>query len=242
MADYSKKLSFGQNIANVARYATDGVNAAYGWQLPCTVEEVDAIKGFVTVNFEVVGTTLPLPKVTIPVMGWQWIRFPIQKGDAGVTVSIDTDTIFISEIASGKAGMTPSGNLGPTLMFLPIMQTSMEDSRDPDAVIIYGPNGVQLLDTDNTANVTVEPNKITMTVGDNTIVIDDSSIEATVGDSKVTIDNTSVEMSQSGSSVSVSSGTVNITGTLIINEIPYLAHIHGGVEPGPGVTTGVVIP
>ena len=144
MTDLSKKLSFPQNIANIARYVSDGVNAMYGWQLPCTVVEVDDKDGFVTVNFEVEETTLPLPQITIPVMGWQWIRYPIQVGDAGVTISIDTNTLFIAGIIKGKTGMTPMGNLGPTLMFMPIMQKGMINSPDKNATIIYGPNGAQI--------------------------------------------------------------------------------------------------
>lgn len=216
MTDYSKKLSFAQNLANIARYATDTVDAAYGWQLPCTVVEVDAKDGFVTVNFEVERTSLPLPQITIPVMGWQWIRYPIQKGDAGVTMSIDTNTLYISGIIKGKTGMTPMGNLGSTLMFMPIMQQTMVDSPDKNATIIYGPNGVRIFDYDP---------KLTPEENTNAVI-------------QVTPTQIDIKM-KGGAEVKLSGNRVDINGTLYINGNAYVAHTHKNVQPGSGNSGGV---
>lgn len=209
MSDYSKKLSFPQNVANIARYATDTVDAMYGWQLPCTVVEVDAKDGFVTVNFEVERTSLPLPQITIPVMGWQWIRYPIQVGDAGVTISIDTNTLYIAGVLKGKTGMTPMGNLGPTLMFMPIMQKTMVDSPDKNATIIYGPNGAQIFDYDPTKPP-------------------EDNVNAIIQLTPTQID---IKM-KGGAEVKLSGNRVDINGTLYINGQKYLDHTHSDVQTG----------
>ena len=83
MTDLAKKISFAENMSQSILWQNQSDNAQIGWQLPCVVTAVDDIDGFVTVSFQVTNTALNFPEITIPIIGWRYIRYPIQVGDAG---------------------------------------------------------------------------------------------------------------------------------------------------------------
>jgi len=74
-----------------------------------------------------------------------------------------------------------------------------------------------------------------------------SSIDSTAtvvssahGESVVTISDTEVSLVQGSTSIVLSGGNINVTGTLIINGTPFLAHKHSGVKAGSDNSGGVV--
>lgn len=171
MSDFAKKISFAENLSNAIKWQNQSDNAQMGWQLPCKVAAVDLTDGFVTVDFQVTNTNLKFPQITIPVIGWRYIRYPIQVGDAGLTISIDTNLNFIAGQASGITSLTSQGNLGPTLAFMPIMQTTMANSDNPQAVVVVGPQGVILRDDAGDSVVTISPTGIRLQSGTSYISI-----------------------------------------------------------------------
>jgi len=215
MNDITKKVQTAQNLAQIARYAAEANSQNSGWELPCTVVDVvkDAdgktIDGFVQVNFEISGLATPFPNIIVPVIGWRYIRYPIQKGDAGITISINTDTKNISGLTSGQASLTSSGNLGPTLAFLPIMQASMAVSDNAQAVIVVGPEGAIIRDDNSNSVVTIAPTGIKLQSGSSYIQIDHNGA--------IDIEGTSV----------------------MIMGKDFLSHHHGGVSTGGSNTGGV---
>jgi hypothetical protein len=208
--DFSKRFPVAENLVSIVDYRVDAAQQRDGFQIPCTVVEVDNVKGLVTVNFEVENTPFNLPQITIPVMCWEYIRYPIQVGDPGVTISADTDLISISGGKSRQPDFSPSSNLNTVLMFAPIMNRNKFETPNPNATVIYGPDGVVLFDYSNEET-------------HSTLIISQTMAKMVNGDS----------------SIEISNGEVKVTGTLIINGEEYMAHTHSGVEPGAGNTGGV---
>lgn len=209
MTDFSKKTSIAKNLANAMQYQNAVAGVQTGWQLPCTVVAVDAIKGFVTVNFEVVNTTLPLPQITIPVAGWRYIRYPIQVGDAGFTITIDTNISNLAGLADGKTSMVAYGNFGPTLAFLPVMQKGMANSDNPQAVVVVGPEGAIIRDDNSNSVVTISPSQIKLQSGSSYITINHNG------------------------SIDIEGTSVTIMGK------DFIGHHHSGVQTGTSNTGGV---
>lgn len=143
---------------------------------------VIAISGaIVTVNFDVVGVTLP--QVVMPLFGPEYIRYPIKVGDKGVAFPASVYMGGVSGLGGGIADTTLRGNLS-TLVWFPCGNTSWS-AVDPQAVTLYGPHGVVLQDSPTVtasvvagqSNVTINANStITLQVGTHAIVINSSGI------------------------------------------------------------------
>lgn len=225
--DFSKRLPVTQNISSTIDWRVASDKQQSGWQLPCSVVSVDPTEGLVTVKFRVQNTPFAIPDITIPVLGWEYIRYPIQVGDSGVTVSCDVDITAISGQGSTDPDLSNAGNLTQVLMFMPIMNKNFTPSPNSNATWIYGPDGVILQDKAGNCIATIHHDSslgITLIVGDSTIT--SNSAESTI--------------SFGSNHVKVSSSGVDIVGTLVINGQPYTAHTHypGSYANGGGAVTG----
>ncbi len=223
-----------------------------GKSLPCSVVAVTGT--IVTVSFNV---NLPwtLPQVTIPVVGWQYFRAPIQVGDEGYAVPADVSVGQISGLGSGTASdkLLPA-NLS-ALVFMPIGNKNWQ-SVDGNAATIYGPNGVVLRDTASNTVVTLTPSQITIDRAGTTITINGSSV--TVNTSTVTINASSTAtiaapsidlngnvtiagtLSQTGGGTATFSGAITATGQVTGSGIPLSTHVHTGVTTGSSDTGGPI--
>lgn len=149
------------------RWASQQINDAFqrtGQALPCAVVSVSG--AIVTVAFQV-NSKFTLPNVTIPLVGAQYVRYPIQPGDKGVVFPADARLSGVSGIGGGVADLSQPANL-TALVFLPCGNVNWV-SVDPQAVVIYGPNGAVLRDTGNASNVTLTPSGIAMTAPELTV-------------------------------------------------------------------------
>lgn len=126
-----------------------------GKALPCSVVSVNG--AIVTVQFNV-NSEFTLPQVTIPLFGPIYIRYPIQPGDLGIVIPADAYLGGVSGLGGGVASLTARNNLS-ALVFLPIGNTAWSEV-DPNAVTIYGPNGVVLRDTASGSIFTLTPTTI----------------------------------------------------------------------------------
>jgi hypothetical protein len=145
---------------SINRFAQAKINDAFqreGQALPCSVVYVSG--AIVTVKFEV-NSKFTLPNVTIPLWGCEYIRYPIQVGCKGVTFPADARLCGMSGIGGGVADLSQPANL-TALVFLPIGNTGWFHT-DPNAVTIYGPNGVVIRSQDNVTNATYLPTNITV--------------------------------------------------------------------------------
>lgn len=213
MSSIDQKVPLFQSL----NYHTDRkVGSAFqtsGRAYPCSVVSVVS-SGIVTVKFEIDAGALTLPQVTIPLFGPEYIRYPIQVEDKGFAIPADASLRAMSGLGTGIADLSEPGNL-TALVFLPIGSTKWS-TVDPNAVTIYGPNGVVLRDTGSYSTIVLTPNGVVIT-GQNTVSLVCGS-----------------------SSVTVTPSGVSIVGTLTINGQAYLAHEHSGVQAGGSNTGGVV--
>lgn len=69
---------------------------------------------------------------------------------------------------------------------------------------------------------------------------DGAIIQTDDGLSSVIISETEITLKYGPASIVLSSGGISITGILTINGLPFVAHTHGGVTTGSGVSGGVV--
>lgn len=208
--------SFSDNLnSNTQARALDQIQLT-GKALPCSVVSVSG--AIVTVKFEV-KSIYTLPNVTVPLFGPIYIRYPIQPGDKGVVLPADAYLGGMSGLGGGTASVTRRANLS-ALVFLPFGNTDWA-TVDPQAVVIYGPNGVVLEDTQKQTTFTLTPNSILIVAQtDYKITVGNSSFEMING--QITISSPLIALNgqiiQSG--YSGGAGTVSITGPVVVtNEL-----------------------
>lgn len=187
MADEVQKLPYALSLNKAIQKKIVDAMQQSGKALPCKV--VDVAGSIVTVSFEVDttqadGTTITLPKVTIPMFGPEYIRYPTQVGDLGVAFPASVRLGGITALGTGLAKLfsTP-GNLS-TLVFFPIASKNWSATDDPNALVMYGPNGFVLRDAGkncsivgDTENVTITAKTtLTLQVGSVSIVINSSGV------------------------------------------------------------------
>jgi hypothetical protein len=129
--------------------------------LPCTVTKI--VGEMVTVKFEV-ASKFTMPQVTIPQAYSAWIRSPTQVGDRGVALPLDYYLGGQSQLGGGTANLFRRANLTP-LIFHPISQVAFptNPSRNLNAVMINGPQGVVIQDTGNHCSIVLTATTITIT-------------------------------------------------------------------------------
>lgn len=222
MSDNSKKTPLGQSLNTFAQKKVADAIQVLGKALPCSVVSVNG--AIITVKFEI-NSSFTLPEVTIPLFGPEYIRYPIKAGDTGMVLPADTYLGGVSGLGGGVADLTQRGNLS-ALAFLPLANTEWF-SVDPDAVTIYGPNGVVLMDQASACTFVLTPVSITM--------VAPNSVKATSGGT--TMELTPAGWSLSGPSGNIQDGT-NHTSPAIMNAawealVTWVnAHTHTSASPG----------
>jgi hypothetical protein len=148
--------------AFAARKAQDAI-ALTGKALPCSIVAIPTPGvPIVTVKFEVQDPTFTtLPNITVPVLGSEYVRLPLQapsggnSGTKGVVTTIDAYLGGISGLGGGVADLSQRGNLS-TLIFAPVGNKAWV-AVDPQAVTVYAPNGVALRDSQSKVTFTLTP-------------------------------------------------------------------------------------
>lgn len=157
MASNAQKIPFQSALNRFATRKVADLQQQLGKSLPCSVVSVN--NSIVTVKFELDSDLFTLPQITIPVFGPEYIRYPLQVGDKGVTVATDLRLGGVSGLGSGNASLTPPSNL-TALYFMPIANANWSATDDPNRVVIYGPNGAVLRSTNGPANIVVGLNDV----------------------------------------------------------------------------------
>lgn len=139
MSDDHLKTPLGKALNRFAEGKVADAIQLTGKALPCSVKAVVS-SGIVTVNFEVNTTPFTLPQVTIPVLYSEYVRYPIKAGDKGACVPFDARLGGLSGLGAGTPGLSPPANLS-ALGFLFLGSSAWSVTDDPQAVVVYGPNG-----------------------------------------------------------------------------------------------------
>lgn len=151
MADNAQKTPLARTLNQVAVKAALNQIQQIGKALPASVVSVSG--SIVTVKFEV-QSSFTLPNVTIPMAGPEYIRFPTQVGDKGIVLPADVSLGGISGLGMGTAALALQANLS-ALVFLPIANKNWSPSENPNAIVLYGPDGGILRTSDSLGMVKV---------------------------------------------------------------------------------------
>ena len=148
MAD-GQKIPFNQAVNRGATRQAETVKSLDGKQLPCSVTAIDETVGAVIVEAQAeVSSGFTIPKIRIPHVGGEWIRYPVQIGDKGVFISADASLNETSGLGTGKADLSSSANLTP-LAFLPVGNVNWTPTPNPNYLVMYGKTGVRIQSTVN---------------------------------------------------------------------------------------------
>jgi hypothetical protein len=180
---------------------------------------VIAVSGpIVTVNFDVSGATLP--QVTMPLIGAEYIRYPIQVGDKGYAAAADAYLGGVSGLGGGTADLALRGNLS-ALVWVPIgnKNWTVPPSSDANTLALYGKLALLLLDS---------------IAGNNSIKLTSTGITMTAGSSTILLTPSGITLNSGGHTITIGSSGVTIDGKV------FLTHEHTGVTTGGGNTGGVL--
>lgn len=151
-ANNSQKLPLARALNQLAHKRALDVISRLGQALPCSVVAVQG--SIVTVSCQVSGP-YTIPQLTVPKAESQWVRTPTQVGDNGVLMSSDS----LLNAVSGQGGSAPNitsliANLSG-LVFIPVASKSFSAPDNPNAVLIYGPDGAIIRDMSLTTVLTL---------------------------------------------------------------------------------------
>jgi hypothetical protein len=200
MSGNVQKTPVGLSLNSFARNKALDQIARTGRSLPCTVVKVSG--AIVTVAFQIQAApgqaAATLPNVTMPVLGTEYIRAPIQVGCKGLAIAADAYLGGVSGIGGGVATMAQPANL-TALVFVPIGNSGWF-SVNGNVLVMYGPQGVTLMDQGMACVFTLTPTGATLALGAIDIKLSSAGIEL---DGNVVIDgNLQVN------------GNINATGTI----------------------------
>lgn len=179
MTDNAQKTPIAQNLSRFAEGKSQDQTQLQPRALPCSV--VSVVGAIITVKFEVTSI-FTLPNIAMPLFGPEYMRYPIQVGDKGFAVPSDTYLGGMSGLGGGTADLSQRGNLS-TLAFLPIGNTAWT-AVDPNAVTIYGPNGVVVRDTNSRSTIVLLP--------DGVAVVGESHVTLTCGQCSISMTPTTI--------------------------------------------------
>lgn len=152
----AQKTPIQRSLNVVAERRAAEAIALLGKALPCSVSAIPfAGLPVVTVKFEV-QTGLTLPKVTVPVAGFEYMRYPIQVGCKGLVFPADAYLGGMTGLGGGTADLSTPANLS-ALVFFPLGNKGWAPSEDPNSTVIYGPGGVILRDANGACRLTLTP-------------------------------------------------------------------------------------
>ena len=212
-----------------------------GKSLPCHV--IKAAGPLITVAFDLAPSVYTLPQITVPLFGPEYIRYPIQSNDRGYVIPVACPVGFTSGQASSPPDLSQPGNL-EALYFQPIGNAQWA-AVDGQAVVIYGPNGVTLRDTNSGAVIVLHPGEITMTIGSCNVTMDSSTINMTAPTSitltapSLVLDGEMTQGTNGAGYPATIQGPVTVVHEVTANGIPVSTHLHsdagGSGDSGPPI-------
>lgn len=234
-----QKTPLAQSLNTLASKRINDSRQLLGKALPCSVTAVSG--AIVTVKFEI-QSNFTLPETTMPLFGPEYIRYPIQPGCKGLAIPAAAFLGGMSGLGGGVADLSIPGNLS-ALVFFPIGNTDWS-TVDPDAVTIYGPNGVVLRNDDSDSTLVLTPSSIILTGED--------FVKLVSGGGSVTVhSNGNFEVTGSGvgsvhgNTLTLSDAAHSTTATQMFNAWAAMvtwvnAHTHTSATPGNPTSAPIV--
>jgi hypothetical protein len=212
-----------------------------GHALPCTVAKVVS-SGIVTVNFELTNVPFTLPQITVPVLAFEYVRYPIQKGCKGGVISFDAYMGGMSGLGGGTADLTRRPNLS-NLMFVPSGNSGWSATDDPNSLVLYGPDGVIIRDLNKKNTLNVNQSQVTFTISNGAMTIDMTSGSPMILNGNLQVSG-GIALGGNITAVdghSVYAGNIHTSGNVVAgfgggDQVGLQSHTHGGVQPGTGQT------
>ena len=172
MADNAFKVWFAGSVnQNAITRARDQIQNT-GKSLPCSVVSVSG--AIVTVSFQVSDAPATLPNVTVPIIGSQYVRHPIQPGCQGVVRAADAALGQVSGLGAGTPKVTTLPNL-TALVFEPVGSTTFP-AVDGSTLVMYGEPNVQVQDKTGASIGLFTSSGITLSSQGHTLTINASGI------------------------------------------------------------------
>ena len=169
-----QKIPLYQSLTNFTKSKIQNAIQLLGKNLPCSVTKVEG--SIVTVKFELTEIPFTLPKVKMPIFGFEYIRYPIQVGTKGFTVTADASLKEMSGLGTGTADLTNQGNLS-MLAFCPL-SNSHWFAVNPNYLVMYGEQGVQIRNKTGTVTLTLTDSGVT--INGNVTIVGDVSTTGTL--------------------------------------------------------------
>jgi hypothetical protein len=203
--------------------------------------QVTAVNGsIVTVSFQVTSP-YTLPTVTVPIVGSEYIRLPIQKGCTGMVQQADAYLGGVTGLGGGMADLSIPANLS-SLVFLPLGSKNFSATDNPNAVVIYGPDGVIIRDTGKKNTFTLTQNGVTLTQTAGGFVITVPAGQAVTINGALVVDG---NLQLNGAIQALNGGTyagnIETAGDIVAgaggaDSVTLQNHVHAGVTTGGGST------
>lgn len=226
MSDNAQKTPLAQSLGLWQQKGIASALQLLNKALPCKVVSVSG--AIITVSFAV-NSPFTLPQVSIPLFGPEYIRYPIQPGDLGMTIAADARLGGVSGLSSAVADLVDPANL-TALAFLPLGNAEWS-AVNPQALVMYGPDGVVLRDSGSSSTFVLTPTTIAINTP--------NSFMVTCGGTTLTL--TPAGWSLTGTAGNIQDGT-NHTSPSIMNAawialVSYInSHLHtngnGGANTG----------
>lgn len=222
----SQKFPFLKAFNNAIQSGAQDREEIRGRSLPCHVVAVDG--QIVTVQFDMLPDGTQYPQATIPIATFEYVRYPIQTGDKGVTVAVDVSLRGVSGLGTGIASRALTFSLVP-LFFAPLSNAGWT-KEDPDKIVFYGPDGAIIKTKDGSSSITVEPGKITQKADAVYLAAADIYLTGTIHLNGPIVQ----DPEQMSSTTATLIGPVNVTNDVVAGGVSLIEHPHDveGVEPG----------
>jgi hypothetical protein len=144
-------------------------------------------------------------------------------------------------LGSGTAGTTQRANLS-ALVFYPIGNKNWSAPDDTQAVVIYGPNGVIIRDSNKNTILTLTPNNFDVNAKTNFTVEAGSKASLTVGSQSVTLDGTNVTLVNGSTQIQLTAATITFTAGGVTMTLSTAGLVVGGAITGALLTgTGLAM-
>lgn len=169
---------------------------------------VTAVNGaIVTVAFDVTGALIP--EVMMPVAESAYVMLPIQEGDKGVALPAAVYIGGVSGLGNGTADLNVRPANLSALIWFPV-GSKLWGGGNPNQVVIAGPNGVVLQDSEGNTIATLTSSTFVLNA------------------------KTTITLEVGGVSIVITSAGITING------INFLQHTHSAVQTGTGTSGPVV--
>jgi hypothetical protein len=217
-----QKTPLWRSLPAIAAGVSGNADAQQGISWPCKITEVDKTGTIVTVEF-LITADIPIPQVECPVCFPEYVRWPLKKGDLGFCVPADA-------VLAGVTGQASEGFVASlilpfnmsALVFVPLGNARFADTPDPEAVVMYGPNGVILSDEppdDPDVVAKLQPEGVVIARGkgeggeyDQTFAMNDNGVEITHKDRSVVLNDGGAQIKTPGGTTYIEAASIILNG------------------------------